>query len=577
MVPSPSLLARAAAAPLWGHVVVLLVVLVVFGWFVRPGHAFTSDEGAAILQAEQLEATGSWYYAYPLRELGLGDEARPFPLGESGDKGNTIYARHPLYVEILRAANDAGPVGLVGLSVAGAVLAAAGAALLAREVRPSLDRATLWVVGVASPLLFDSYLVLAHTLAAAGAVWAVVAAVRALQTRGRARVAWLVLLGVLVAVTAALRSEGAFLGPALMAAALGVWWTKREDRRGPAGVALVALVATCITWFAEREWKRALLGAPTASATLEASTSWVTGRFEGLTTTWFQGDYDQRRSISVLLGLACIALAFGALRFRLHAKQERLVTGALVFAAVAYVIVFLIGSPGAVPGLAIAFPIGWVGLWLCARQDVVSTGGRLCGCVAAVAAAGVLLTQYAQGGGLEWGGRYFLFCVPIATPVLLAAIVRTAERRRASRQLRMAALAAATVTAVVLGLIGLLTVRDAHEAVGQVRAAIASAGPVAGVAADLDHPVVVGVNPLLPQIVHQDFWSYEWVVPEEEDLGAALDRLATGGIERVVFVTSSLAGSAEHLDGWEVVFTSDVPAPQAVVVLERESTGSSRN
>ena len=62
-----------------------------------------------------------------------------------------------------------------------AVYAAAG---VARFVRTGLDRPTLWVVGLASPLLFDSYLLIAHTLGSALVTLGLLAALRSIERNG---------------------------------------------------------------------------------------------------------------------------------------------------------------------------------------------------------------------------------------------------------------------------------------------------------------------------------------------------------------------------------------------------------
>ena len=103
---------------------------------------------------------------------------------ERGATGRAL-AKHPLYPVLLAAADRLGGVtGMVLLSLAGTVAAAGLAAVLARRLDPALVRPDLWMVGLASPLLFDGFLVIAHTLGAALAAAAVLLALRAVERAG---------------------------------------------------------------------------------------------------------------------------------------------------------------------------------------------------------------------------------------------------------------------------------------------------------------------------------------------------------------------------------------------------------
>src|SRR4029450_12481256 len=74
--------------------------------------------------------------------------------------------------------------GMVLASVVGTVAAAAVAGLLARRVVPELAALAVWATGLATPLFFDSWLVIAHTLGAALVGAAVLSVVRAREGRG---------------------------------------------------------------------------------------------------------------------------------------------------------------------------------------------------------------------------------------------------------------------------------------------------------------------------------------------------------------------------------------------------------
>jgi hypothetical protein len=100
------------------------------------------------------------------------------------------------------------------LSVLGTWSAAVAAGLIARRLDPAYGIWALWITGIASPLVFDAYLVIAHSIAAALAGFAFLGLDQALKGKPKA---------LLYALPAAvcmvlLRSEGVLLTLALGAA-----------------------------------------------------------------------------------------------------------------------------------------------------------------------------------------------------------------------------------------------------------------------------------------------------------------------------------------------------------------------
>ena len=150
------------------HLFALAVVVLGFLALSDPGTGASSDEGAALVQARLLRDNGSWFYDYPLGWLDHARDASPFVRGNVGTEGVAPYAKHPLYPVLLLGVG-AGTAGSLLLSGAGTVAAAAmaGCWLGGSRVTRLAPVLALWLTGVATPLLFDSGLILAHTLAAA--------------------------------------------------------------------------------------------------------------------------------------------------------------------------------------------------------------------------------------------------------------------------------------------------------------------------------------------------------------------------------------------------------------------------
>ena len=180
---------KAIARRLWGarvgwHLLALAIVLLALVPVVGTSSSFSSDEGAGIIQARSLASGDGWIVRPPMPAVDPEGEWYPLISAEQGTKGFAPLAKHPAYSVLLAAGYRAGGVpAMVALSVLGTVAAAGFAAAIARRLDPVLARPCLWVVGLVSPLFFDSFLVMGHTIGAAFAAGAVLFAIRAVTER----------------------------------------------------------------------------------------------------------------------------------------------------------------------------------------------------------------------------------------------------------------------------------------------------------------------------------------------------------------------------------------------------------
>jgi hypothetical protein len=515
------------------HAVLLAIALAAILPITRPGVAYTSDEGAAILQARLLRNTGDWIETYPLQAVDPTGAARPFPKAAVGSKGLAPYAKHPAY-PLLLAAVDGGWLGLYAVGLVGTVLAALGAAVLAQQVRRAPAVLTLWVVGLGTPLFFDTFVVLAHTLAAAAAVWAVVAAARFVDRPG-GRMA--VAAAVSVIACAFLRSEGVLFAVAL-AAGLAVVGVRTRRFRSAVPLAAIVGASGIAVRFAESVAGHAILGGGTTVVTSPVATvGFLDGRLDALRATWFTASYDAPRSSDALLFAACIAIASAAVLLRLGRARR----GAAVLAVVATIAIVgraLQGLPDAVPGLALAFPVGWGGAWLLRGHHLRGVVESLAITTVAVFVGFVLATQYSFGGGVEWGGRFFALAIPVATPFLLLAL-RDAVAAAFGRRGWTIAVALTVICSAALGVLAVQALRRTHidttVALDSTRAAAHRAGNPR--LAGGERPIVVTTMRLYPQIVWPVYFDYRWAAPEREDLASLVCRLAGAGVERLVLAT----------------------------------------
>lgn len=530
--------------PLWAHLVALAVVLVVLLPVIGTSASFSADEGAAIVQAKSLAAGHGWLVAHPVPQVDPTGAAYPLELSGRGPKGTAPFVKHPLYAVLLAGADRLGGVAaMVLLSILGTVAAAGLAALLARRLDPVLALPTLWVVGVGSPLLFDGYLVIAHTLGAAGAAGAVLAAAVAVERRSR----WAAAL-VLPAVAGAvlMRTEAAFLGLGLAVAAVTL--LRWHDRVVVAMVAAASVGGVLGARLVERVWIASVLGGANGGtgAVAPATTKGFVGdRWQGFVLTWLRPSYAAPRIVDLCLVLMAAALVLAAY----NARRRRPGVGACAAVAGAAALVALAVAPtNLVPGLLVACPLIAAGLALVGRDTLASPTARLAAVTSVVFVAAVLATQYATGGSGEWGGRYFALALPVALPVLVLAM-----RRRGPRPL----LAGLLVCSVVMSVMAVGGIRSTHRfTAGLVAAVDRAAGP--------DRPVLVTTQALVPRRSWPTMDHQRWLLSKPADLAPLVDRLGPAGITRFTFVARGDADLAllppglvreasSSYQGWQIV------------------------
>lgn len=524
----PSRPKRLWRAPLRAHVAALAVVLLALVPLIGTGASFSADEGAAIIQARSLSRGDGWVVAHPVPEADPAGLAYPLELSERGPRGIAPFGKHPLYALLLAGADRlAGVTGMVLLSLLGTVAAAAMGALLAARIDRGLARPAIWVIGLASPLLFDGYLVIAHTLGAA-AGGAVLAAATAFERRSRlaalAIVPW-------IAVAVLLRTEAVFLALGLAGAAAVVGW--RRDQVVAALVAGASVIAALAARLGEGVWIGRILGgsvAGTGAVSPPATSGFLADRWQAFSITWLRPSYGAARLVDLLLLVMLVAVlvaAHAARRGRPGVGVMAAVSGVSAVAAV------VLAPANVVPGLLIACPVLGAGLMLTGRRTLATTAARLAAVTSVVFTLVVVATQYSTGGSGEWGGRYFALALPIGLPVVLLAI-----RHRGSRGL----VAGLVVCSLALSVMAVGSLRAAHRrGAGLIAAIDRTAGDTV---AGSDRPVLVTTAPLVPRMAWPTFDRQRWLLSRPGDLPALVDRLDAAGIERFTFVARSEAEAA---------------------------------
>ena len=376
---------RLWALPVVAHLAALTVVLLGVAAYVGTDASFSADEGAAITQARALARDGTWIVPHPLPEID--PEGRLYPLEKSthGPKGFAPFARHPAYALLLAGADRVGgTTAMVLLSVAGTVVAAAAAAALARRLSPALARPAVWTVGVASPLLFDSQLVMAHALGAGAAGVAVLAAVRYLERPG---LLMAMAAGAAAAFGALLRTEALILAAALAAALVLV-----GRRRGVVPGVLVAGTAAAAHLVNAAVEPAVVGGERAADLTTGSSGSFLTHRVDALARTWLQASLEGLQAGDAALLVALVTAVAAAAAMRRGVRDLAVVLA--VASAIATVARLVVDPPNPVPGLFVAFPALAAGLLLLRRRDVGGDAAATMAWTSLLFAGGVALTQY---------------------------------------------------------------------------------------------------------------------------------------------------------------------------------------
>lgn len=540
-------------APLRAHVAALAVVLLALMPLIGTGSSFSADEGAAAVQARSLSRGDGWIVGHPVPEADPTGVNYPLELSERGVDGVAPFGKHPLYALLLAAADRAGgTTAMVLLSLLGTVAAAGLAGALARRLDPAIARPAVWVVGLASPLVFHGYLLIAHSLGAALAAAGVLAAIVALERRSVV----LALAGApALAACVLLRTEGIFIAAALAAVAGVVALARREVRLVAAVVALESLVAGVAAHFVEDWWTVRLLGGGglpgVGGPAVSAGSNLVNDRIHGFVVTWLTPGYGGRivTGMALLVMAAAVAAGAGAVRWR--PTDERRIRLFAVVAVGAAVVALVSGPTTVVPGLLLAFPLVVAGLLLVGRRTLRSEAARVAAGVSALFVVAVIATQYAKGGGGEWGGRYFALAIPLYVPVLLLAL-RDAGARLTTRTARTA-LAALAACSIVMTVIGVGALRSAHVRSARLVAAVDHAGTTVAE----QSPIMVTTQGSMPRFAWSTFDRQRWLLAEPEGLEDLLGRLRTVGVARVGFVTRDLTRDRVALDRAGVRVLSD--------------------
>ena len=534
--------------PVWAHALGLGAVLFALLPVVGTSASFSSDEGAYIHQARAVSEDGTWVIPHPLPGADPDGSAFPLALAARADDGFVAVARQPVYTSLLAAADRlAGGTGMFAISILGTVGAAVAGALIARRLAPGLETPTLWVLGIASPLFFDAYLVLAHTVGAALGGFLVLCA---LAGRGPLRVAPLTGAAVCAAGVVMVRREGLLLVAAVVVVTAVEGMLRRR--------ALSWLVPGSIAAGAAAGWLVGRLARPSTRGEawegLEPAVTTLGGRLPAARTTWLDPGYapfdrsDVLVTILLVLGVALVV----TVRLRRSDVSAHVALALAVVMTSVVLVVLLPTDP--IPGLLATCPVVLYGL-LALRRPRGETAVVLA--IAAAFCVAVFLTQYDRGGSLEWGGRYFAIGLPALVPAMLVGL--RAVLRSLGATSRRSVLAALFASSLALAVVAVSTLRDSHDdAERLVAGAVQLGGRVES--GDGGDPVIVTTDPDLGRLAWPVAEQSRWLYSRDQDVAGLLEGISSAGVDHAVLVT----GDPTVAEGLE--------RSGLVIVLEEQST-----
>lgn len=421
-----SVVAWGSLRAFWACALLLLVVLFgLLAWFNNGSVAIPDD--AVYAKQAQLLSDGSWSGPRPAANFDHdGRNSAIGPMVVFGDR-QIPYTRHPLFPLLLaRFYKVGGVTGLLVFSVIGAWVAAVTAGLMARRLHPPLGIVALALVGLGSPLVFDSLLVSAHAMTAGLCGLTALGVAQAVDSRRWWSLAYAVPAMILAI---CLRSEAiiVMLALGLVVSAMAILGSARKRSfdlpKLATGASLIGVAA--VTYLVEARWEQRIVAAAGGAARSGLGRSLIPDR-DPLTAAridllmpWY-GDATHARPT---MFIAAASIVIAAIVLRLLPTRWLLPVGLLLMAATASVM-HLFTDLILVTGLLAAMPLLIAGLVLLRRKDFSNpliTRNLL---ASGITATLIALTSYGEGGEMQWGGRFYHVLLPLLIPAVVVGLGR---------------------------------------------------------------------------------------------------------------------------------------------------------
>lgn len=413
------------------HSALLFLVLLALLPILNNGSVAAVDEAVYATQATSL-ANGSWTSPRVLPQV---DRSGRFSfLGDSiivGDK-EIAYARQPAYpLALTPFAWVGGYSGMLLLSAFGTWLAAMAGALIARLIHPPASLVTLWLIGLGSPLLFDSFIVMAHSLAAGLAGTAMYGLLRSWgygSSPGESQSfdpRWLILSIPSAMAVVLVRSEGAVVIGAMAAAGVlfSLRWQERRIRMSiPRFATSVAIGGSGVLAYVANMWWTSLITPGVGSGLgFDRSRDPLLQAWVSIIRPW-SGD---NRWASTTMTLALVFILLGSVSLRFLGNRPFIALAFLCSASI-MALLHVFEEPQLITGLIPTVPVLLCGLLLLPRGQWMNRPAQVLLLTSAITVLMILWTSYGFGGATEWGGRFFHILIPLIAPVGVVGLLLSA-------------------------------------------------------------------------------------------------------------------------------------------------------
>lgn len=515
------------------HLGLYALVLVAVMSFIPLDSSFSSDAGAYGGQVFALER-GSWALERPLAVVAEGNEG--WLNSAITPEGPTPYTANPAYPLLLQGAvravhgplDDGATAGSMAFglhlvpwigAVASAVAAWHLAALWDRRASPL----AFWILAL-GPVLVQATTLWAHSLSTAVGGLALLFVVRAVRASAvfsaegnRSIIVNQLAAAPLLVAGALIRTESIFWVAALAVTALVAAWSNQSRLLAACAVGGSGVAAA--VWLVSRGWGQSLradrLPVETSVQVLADAPSWLSSRIPA---AWQLLLSSLAGGPGPILTLGALGLGLlGARRLRSDEDvQSRRVGSVLIaIAAALYGLRIVLAPEVPISGVLGAWPLIAVLPLAAGRRELtlprsLPTLGPLVTPVVVLTVA-VVVTQYANSGGLQWGGRYLSFAF---APLAAAVAVKGHETFR-----RQPAMAALLVAPALMGVVVSHDLQDVHR-------------QVIDATVEVEAEVVITEYVAVPRVAWTELPT-AYYLADAESIEDLLDRLGLEGVDTV--------------------------------------------
>lgn len=544
---------RASGSGLRWHALALLALLLALIPVIDNGSYALPDEALYAAQAQNL-SDGSWASVRPALDIDKDGRWTPLIGSTTFDDKIIPYGRRPLYpMAITPFWKVGGTAGALLLSVFGTWVAAVCTAAGARRLDRRATLPTLWLVGIGSPLLFDAYLIMGHSLAAglsAVLSLSVLGWIQRAAGRGHRSLWWTPSAGASAFALTLVRTEGTIVVVALAAGlviATTTWkqW-KPTVNRPNLGFALLVTAAGAAAFRLNNMWARSILPAGSPDPTVfDRQPDILKAAWYDLLRPW----YPDNTTASATMTLVLVGAVVGPLVFRFVPRLKLLGLGLICLAAVAAVL-RATEYPDLISGLFPTVPWIIIGLIMLSRTDLAHPGSRMLATAVPIGLAAIVATSYGIGGAAQWGGRFFHVLIPLAAPIAVLGLLTLRSRvGRVEARVATGAIIVMTAALAVAGIRTNILFRNTNGRYGEL---------LRTAAAEHHARLVVFVRKS-GDGVPRFFWQLD---PDHLDVLAAHNPLEV----------QPLLG-AVPADEHTVIVSTDVPTSIIAVALKRSGSG----